>query len=65
MVIEALRGIGQLTNMKGKTAQFKGRKLDNTEMSVTAGAINGTPWTITVKAEDGSSTHTYKVKILK
>lgn len=63
--IEGLRGIGQLTNMKGKTAQFKGRKLDNTEMSVTAGAINGAPWTITVKAEDGSSTHTYKVKILK
>ena len=65
VVIEALRGIGALTNIQGKTAQFKGRKLDNTEMSVTAGAINGAPWTITVKAEDGSSTHTYKVKILK
>ena len=51
--------------MKGKTAQFKGRKLDNTEMTVTAGAINGAPWVITVKAEDGSSTHTYKVKVVK
>lgn len=63
--IEALRGIGALTNIKGKTAQFKGRRLDNAEMSITAGVINGKPWVITVQAEDGSSTHTYKVKIVK
>ena len=27
------------------------------------GEINGKPWVITVKAEDGTSTHVYKIKI--
>jgi len=62
--IEAFRGIGSLTNIKGKTTQFKGRQLDETEMTVTPGELNGKPWIITVKAEDGSSTHTYKIKIV-
>lgn len=61
--IEALRGIGALTNIKGNTARFNGRKLDQQEMTVTPGSINGKPWLITVKAEDGSSTHTYTIKI--
>ena len=63
--IEALRGIGALTNIKGKTAKFNGRKLDSTEMTVVPGEVNGKPWEITVKAEDGSSVRTYKVKIEK
>ncbi len=63
--IEGLRGIGSLTNIKGKTAKFGGRKLDSKEMTVTPGAVNGSPWVITVKAEDGSSTHTYKVKVVE
>lgn len=62
--IEALRGIGSLTNIKGETAQFGGRKLDSKEMSIEPGEVNGRPWVITVKAEDGSSTHVYKVKIV-
>jgi hypothetical protein len=61
--IEALRGIGTLTNIKGEKARFNGRRLDKEEMSITPGEINGKPWIITVKAEDGSSTHTYKLKI--
>ena len=61
--IEGFRGIGTLTNTQGKKAHFGGRKLDGTEMTVTAGALKGNPWVITVKAEDGSSTHTYKIKI--
>lgn len=61
--IEALRGIGSLTNIKGETAQFKGRRLDSQEMTIEAGEINGKPWVISVKAEDGSSVHTYKLKI--
>lgn len=61
----ALRGIGSLTNIKGQTARFGGRRLDSSEMTVTPGEINGTPWVITVKAEDGSSTHVYRVKIEK
>jgi len=58
-----MRGIGSLTNIKGETAQFKGRKLDNKEMSIEPGTLNGKPWVITVKAEDGGSTHVYKLKI--
>ena len=61
--IEGFRGIGKLTNIKGESAQFNGRKLDNTEMTVVEGQVNGKPWVITVKAEDGSSTHVYKLKI--
>jgi hypothetical protein len=61
--IEGFRGIGSLTNIKGETAQFKGRKLDNKEMTVTPGVINSKPWIITVKAEDGSSKHVYKIMI--
>lgn len=60
---KAYRGIGTLTNIKGEKARFNGRKLDNQEMTVEPGVINGTPWTITVKAEDGSSTHVYKIKV--
>ena len=63
-VLAGYRGIGTLTNIKGEKATFKGRKLDNKEMTVTPGEINGKPWVITVKAEDGSSTHVYKVKIV-
>ena len=61
--IAGFRGIGTLTNIKGEKARFNGRKLDSQEMTVTPGEINGAPWVITVKAEDGSSTHVYKVQI--
>ena len=61
---KAFRGIGTLTNIKGEKARFNGRKLDGQEMIVVPGEINGKPWTITVKAEDGSSTHVYKIKVV-
>ena len=61
--IAGFRGIGTLTNIKGEKARFNGRKLDGQEMTVVPGEINGAPWVITVKAEDGSSTHVYKVQI--
>ena len=64
ITITGIRGIGSLTNIKGERARFNGRKLDSQEMTVTAGEINGKPWVITVKAEDGSSTHVYKIKIV-
>ena len=63
--IEGLRGIGTLTNIKGEKARFNGRKLDSQEMSIEPGEIGGKPWVITVKAEDGSSTHVYKIKVVK
>ena len=62
--LEAFRGIGTLTNMKGEKARFNGRKLTNQEMTIVPGELNGKPWVITVKAEDGSSTHIYKIKIV-
>ena len=60
----AYRGIGTLTNIKGQKARFNGRKLDGNELSIVPGEVNGKPWEITVKAEDGSSTHVYKIKIV-
>lgn len=60
--IAGYRGIGTLTNIKGEKAKFNGRKLDTNEMSVKPGEINGKPWVITVKAEDNSSVHTYRIK---
>lgn len=63
VTIEGYRGVGALTNIKGKKVHFKGRKLSAQEMSVVPGIINGQPWVITVKAEDGSSTTTYRIKI--
>ena len=33
-------------------------------MTIQPGEVNGKPWIITVKAEDGSSTHTYKIKFI-
>ena len=62
--VTAYRGIGTLTNIKGEKARFNGRKLDGREMTVEPGEVNGKPWVITVKAEDGSSTHTYRLKIV-
>ena len=64
ITITAYRGIGTLTNIKGEKARFNGRKLDSQEMTIVPGEVNGKPWVITVKAEDNSSTHTYKLKIV-
>lgn len=61
--IEGYRGIGTLTSVQGKKVRFNGRKLDNKEMTVVPGEINGNPWVITVKAEDGSSVHTYRIGV--
>ncbi len=59
--IEAYRGAGSLTNAKGTTKSFPGRKLSGSEITMSGGAVNGAPVTITVRAEDGSSTTTYKI----
>lgn len=63
--IEALRGVGSLTNIKSHKVHFPGRHLNEKEMSIVPGAINGTPTTITVTSEDGKSTRTYKIKFVK
>ena len=59
--IEAYRGAGSLTNPRGTTKDFPGRKLTGSEITITNGTVGGTPTTIVVKAEDGSSTTTYKI----
>lgn len=63
--ITARRGEGALTNTKGITAAFAGRQLGADEMTITQGEIDGAPTTITVSAEDGSSTTTYKIKFVR
>ncbi len=62
--ITAMRGAGTLSNTKGTSVTFSGRKLTDSEMSVQKGEIDGAPTIITVKAEDGSSTTTYKIKFI-
>ena len=60
--IEAYRGAGTLSNVPGqstyKTVNFPGRKLSGSEISIGNGTVGGAPVTITVRAEDGSSTTT-------
>ena len=63
--VQAFRGAGELTNAKGETANFSGRELLGSEISITQGAIDGDPMVITVKAEDGKSTSTYKIKFVR
>ena len=59
--IAAFRGAGSLTNAKGTTKSFPGRELTGSEITITNGTIGGTPTTIVVRAEDGSSTTTYQI----
>lgn len=62
--IYAVRGIGTETNCNGLSYNFSGRRLDNNEMTITPGTIDGTPTQITVTAADGSSTHTYRIQFV-
>ena len=63
--IKAYRGAGSLTNAKGGTATFPGRELTSSEITITPGVLDGAATVITVKAEDGSSTTTYKIKFVR
>lgn len=63
--IKAARGAGSLTNARGTAVQMSGRELTDSEISITNGTIDGTPTLISVAAEDGSSTTTYKIKFVR
>ena len=63
--IQAYRGVGSLTNIRGKKVQFGGRQLDENEITIEEGAVNGAPYVITVKSEDGKSKTIYKIKLVK
>ena len=60
-----VRGVGSITNARGNTATFPGRKLTSEEFKIVQqGAIDGDPMIIQVSATDGSSTTTYKIKFV-
>lgn len=63
--IRAMRGAGQLSNVRGDVATFPGRELSGSEISVKKGEIDGAATTITVKSEDGKSTTIYKIKFVR
>lgn len=63
--IEAYRGAGALTNAAGTTANFTGRLLSGDEISIQQGTIDGAATVITVKAEDGKSSSTYRIKFVR
>ena len=63
--IEAVRGVGSLTNARGTTVNFAGRTLSGSEISITKGNLTDKPTVITVKSEDGKSTTTYKIQFQK
>ena len=60
-----VRGVGSITNARGTTVSFSGRRLTNDEFQIVQqGTIDGDPMIIQVKATDGSSTTTYKIKFV-
>ncbi len=63
--VYAVRGAGSLTNLKGTTVNFPGRRLSGSEISITYGKVDGDPTVITVKSGDGKSTMTYKIKMVQ
>ncbi|MGN0187728.1 MAG: hypothetical protein ACI392_08320 [Paludibacteraceae bacterium] len=64
--IFAKRGVGSITNCKGTTANFSGRVLSGSEITIdkTGATVGGNPVTITVKSEDGKKTSVYKIKFV-
>lgn len=62
--IYAVRGAGSLTNLKGNTAAFPGRRLNAQECVIQNGAVDGAATVITVHSEDGSSTSTYRIRFV-
>lgn len=63
--VYAVRGVGTLTNTKGTSVSFPGRRLSGNEISIQYGQVDGNPTVITVKSGDGKSTTTYKIKMVK
>lgn len=62
--VSAVRGAGSITNVRGNKTAFPGRRLGTNECSITYGQVDGEPTIITVTAEDGSSTSTYRIKFV-
>lgn len=62
--IYAVRGAGTLTNVRNEKSTFLGRRLSSSECTVVYGQVDGAATTVTVKAEDNSSTTTYRIKFV-
>ena len=60
--LEAMRGAGSLTNARGATKSFPGRKLQGSEINIVYGDLDKKPTVITVTSEDGKSTTVYKIQ---
>lgn len=60
-----VRGVGSLTNARGTTVKFPGRKLTSSEFQIVQqGTIDGEPMIIQVNSTEGSSSTTYKIKFV-
>ena len=62
--IVAKRGVGTLTNAKGKPASFAGRTLGSNELTIKKGKV-GDITTLTVTNPVTKSTRTYKIRFVK
>lgn len=64
--IYCLRGAGQIKAFNGVKATMPGRKLTAEECVINTAdaAVDGAPVTITITAEDGSSTSTYQIQFV-
>lgn len=59
--VECWRGEGKLTNARGNTVHFKGRKLSPSELTIEQGVLNTQPMKITVRSEDGKASRQYQI----
>ena len=60
-----VRGVGSITNARGTTVSFSGRRLTKEEFQIVQqGTVDGDPMIIQVNATNGSSSTTYKIKFV-
>ena len=63
--VYAVRGAGSITNIAGSKVNFPGRRLSGNEISIQYGTVDGAATVITVTSADGSSTMTYRIKMVQ
>ena len=63
--VYAVRGAGSITNIAGTKVNFPGRRLSGNEINIQYGTVDGAPTVITVTAADGSTTRTYRIKMIQ
>lgn len=63
--VYAVRGAGSITNIAGTKVNLPGRRLSGNEINIQYGTVDGAATVITVTAADGSSTTTYRIKMVQ